>query len=174
MQEIHFNLNPRYAVFFEDDGSRDHVACHEFGHTIGLRHWGNPPDSVGPPAATCMNANTPNGPTELHQIDIDHINAYRYSAPPPSRRMKPLGPDPMRSDRSRTRVPRRSRPRATRSLRAMARRVGRRSSAGRSAAVRPGRTFGDPSGTPLHYAAITIRISELLGGGLAAHRRRSS
>ena len=88
MQEIHFNLNGRYAVFFEDDGSRDHVACHEFGHTVGLRHWGNPPDSVGPSAATCMNANTPNGPTELHQNDVDHINAYHYVAPPPSRRME--------------------------------------------------------------------------------------
>ena len=90
-QELHFNLNPRYAVFFEDDGSRDHVACHELGHTIGLRHWGNPPVSVGPSAATCMNADTPDGPPNLHQIDIDHINAYRYVAPPPSRRIKLVG-----------------------------------------------------------------------------------
>ncbi len=167
MQEIHFNLNARYAVFFEDDGSRDHVACHEFGHTIGLRHWGNPPDSIGPPAATCMNANTPNGPTELNQIDIDHINAYHYSAPPPSRRMKPLSisPDPMGpiADAGAEALEAESYP----SLRAMAA-ASDVIVRGTVAAVQPGRTFGDPSGTPLHYAAITIRISELLGGALAS------
>ncbi len=90
-QELNFNLNARYSVFFEDDGSRDHVACHELGHTVGLRHWGNPPVSVGPSAATCMNADTPDGPPNLHQIDIDHINAYHYVAPPPSRRIKLVG-----------------------------------------------------------------------------------
>lgn len=40
-QRMHFNLNPRYAIFFADDASRDHVTCHELGHTVGLRHWGN-------------------------------------------------------------------------------------------------------------------------------------
>jgi hypothetical protein len=165
MQEIHFNLNPRYAVFFEDDGSRDHVACHEFGHTVGLRHWGNPPDSVGPPAATCMNANTPNGPTELHQIDIDHINAYHYIAPPPSRRMKlvsrpadRMGPiadagvEGLESERYA-------------SLRALT----HASDAvvrGTVVAVEPGRSFGDPGGVPLHYAATTIRVGEVVAGGL--------
>jgi hypothetical protein len=77
-QTMWFNLNPRYAIFFDDDASRDHVTCHELGHTLGMRHWGNPPQSEGPQAATCMNANTPDGPTTLDQIDIDHINAYPY------------------------------------------------------------------------------------------------
>jgi hypothetical protein len=75
-QELHFNLNPRYASFFADDASRRSLSCHELGHTIGLRHWGNPPISDGPTAATCMNADTPNGPTALHQWDREHIAAY--------------------------------------------------------------------------------------------------
>jgi hypothetical protein len=165
MQEIHFNLNARYAVFFEDDGSRDHVACHEFGHTVGLRHWGNPPDSVGPPAATCMNANTPNGPTELHQIDIDHINAYHYVAPPPSRRMKlvsqpsdrmgPLadaGVEALESERYA------SLHTLTRATDAVVR--------GTVISIEPGRAFGDPGGVPLHYAGATIRVGEVVAGGL--------
>ncbi|MGH2455605.1 MAG: hypothetical protein ACRDHD_05045 [Candidatus Limnocylindria bacterium] len=79
-QEIHFNLNPRYVAFFADDQSTDHIACHELGHTLGLRHWGNPPQSRGPAAATCMNVDTPDGPTALHQLDRDHIRDY-YAAP---------------------------------------------------------------------------------------------
>lgn len=79
-QELHFNLNARYGAFFADDDSRIHLACHEIGHTVGLRHWGNPPNSDGPVAATCMNADTPNGPVSLHQFDRDHIDAY-YARP---------------------------------------------------------------------------------------------
>jgi len=167
MQEIHFNLNSRYFVFFEDDDSRDHVACHEFGHTIGLRHWGNPPDSVGPSAATCMNANTPNGPTVLHQIDIDHINAYLYVAPPPSKRMKRVsapadairqmgnaGVEALEAERY-----------------ASLRDLTRASDAivrGTIVAVQPGRTFGDSASAPLQYAAATIRIGEVIAGALMA------
>ena len=165
MQEIHFNLNARYAVFFEDDGSRDHVACHEFGHTLGLRHWGNPPESVGPSAATCMNANTPNGPTGLHQIDVDHINAYHYVAPPPSRRMKlvhapavptgSLGQAPVDALEVERYASLRE---LTQASDAIVR--------GTVVAVQPGRAFGDPGGVPLHYAAATIRIGEVLVGSL--------
>ena len=75
-QELHFNLNARYAVYLGDDASRDYMACHELGHTLGLRHWGNPPESEGPAAATCMNADTPNGPVDLHEFDRTNINAY--------------------------------------------------------------------------------------------------
>ena len=167
MQEIHFNVNSRYFVFFEDDGSRDHVACHEFGHTIGLRHWGNPPDSVGPSAATCMNANTPNGPTVLHQIDIDHINAYRYVAPPPSKRMKMVsGPaDAIRQvGNAGVEALEAERYASLRDLTRASDAIVR----GTIVAVQPGRTFGDPAGAPLHYAAATIRIGEVLAGGLTA------
>jgi hypothetical protein len=79
-QELHFNLNARYAAFFADDDSRTHLACHEIGHSVGLRHWGNPPRTDGPVAATCMHADTPNGPVSLHRYDRAHINAY-YARP---------------------------------------------------------------------------------------------
>jgi hypothetical protein len=81
-QEMYFNLNPRYGAYLADDDSRTYLACHELGHTIGLWHWGNPPASDGPAAATCMNADSPDGPTRLHRFDRDHIDAYY--APPPS------------------------------------------------------------------------------------------
>jgi hypothetical protein len=86
-QQLTFNLNPRYATYLNDVGSRDYVACHELGHTVGLRHWGNPPESVGPVAATCMNADTPDGPPDLAADDIERINAYSYvRAPSPRHR----------------------------------------------------------------------------------------
>lgn len=165
MQELHFNLNSRFAAFFEDDGSRDHVACHELGHTVGLRHWGNPPESVGPSAATCMNANTPNGPTELHPIDVDHINAYHYVAPPPSRRMELVsgtedvagqigaaGVEALEVERHA------SLRELTRAADAVVRAT--------VAAVEPGRTFGDPAGMSLHYAAVSLRVGEVLAGSV--------
>lgn len=168
MQELHFNLNPRLAVYFEDDGSRDHVACHELGHTIGLRHWGNPPASAGPTAATCMNADTPNGATVLHQIDIDHIDAYRYIAPPPSRRIRLLSaPDAPVAETSpgpmvETGIEALEVERFT-SLAAM--------TAGSDAVVlgtvdnvAPGRVFGDPERTALHFASVRIQVEELIAG----------
>ena len=79
-QELHFNLNARYAAFFADDDSRTHLACHEIGHSVGLRHWGNPPRSDGPAAATCMTADTPNGHPNLDRRDRAHLNAY-YARP---------------------------------------------------------------------------------------------
>jgi len=75
-QELHFNLNARYAAYFGDDASRNYMACHELGHTLGLRHWGNPPESDGPVAATCMNADTPDGPEDVHEFDRSRINDY--------------------------------------------------------------------------------------------------
>lgn len=75
-QELHFNLNPRYAAYFADNASRDYMACHEMGHSIGLRHWGNPPRSDGPAAATCMQPDAPDGPRTLHQFDREHLDTY--------------------------------------------------------------------------------------------------
>ncbi len=159
-QELFLNLNPRYAVFFDDDASRDHVTCHELGHTLGLRHWGNPPESNGPAAATCMNSNTPNGPTHLHQIDIDHINAYGYRtqpAPAPKWRqyvLMPLGLsrniDPIEVEHSG------SLDEIANGADAVV--------VGRISEVRPGRVFGGRSGRPLHYGAASLDVTAVLGG----------
>jgi hypothetical protein len=81
-QELHFNLNPRYAAYFADRASRDYMACHELGHTIGMRHWGNPPRTDGPVAATCMTPDNPDGPADLHAYDRRHIDQY-YELPQP-------------------------------------------------------------------------------------------
>jgi hypothetical protein len=75
-QELYFNLNARYGGYFGDVASRDYMACHEMGHTVGLRHWGNPPRSEWPAAPTCMQPDEPNGPTTLDIHDRDHLDAY--------------------------------------------------------------------------------------------------
>ena len=173
-QEMHFNVNSRYSVFFADDASRDHVTCHELGHTIGLRHWGNPPQTSGPDiGATCMNANTPDGPTVLHEFDIDHINAYRYrrEAPPPHWRNTPMISGVPRLEAwsgslQATEVERQATTLAelTRAADAVVR--------GRIVEVLPGRVFGSHD-RPLHYASATVAVDELLAGVLpGAHRSR--
>ena len=172
-QELHFNLNPSVAVFFADDGSRDHVACHELGHTLGLRHWGNPPESAGPPAATCMNADTPDGPPDLHQVDREHIDLYRYSTLPPA-----LQPVPLDIPEERIRLFLRRTTWADAfvvatelehygslaDMAAAADAVVR----GRVLDVAPGRSFGGASGRGLHYAAVTLGVDEVAAGELPA------
>jgi hypothetical protein len=162
-QEMHFNLNPRYGLFFDDEESRRHVACHELGHTLGLRHWGNPPETDGPVGATCMHANTPNGPTGLHETDIDHINEYPYRlrrVPSGLRIVRDARPmlamaDPA-VDANEVETP------AT-----LAELVTTADAVvhGRIAAVRLGRTFG-PASRPLPYAAVDVSVLERVAGTL--------
>ena len=170
-QELHFNLNPSMTIFFADDGSRDHVTCHELGHTLGLRHWGNPPESVGPPAETCMNSDTPDGPPNLHQVDHEHINAYLYSMHSPSRNQRPMD---IPTDRERLLLTSWSDTVAeaieldqyaslaelTRGSDAVVR--------GRVLDVGAGRVFGDPEHSALHYAAVTVAVAEVAAGALPA------
>lgn len=165
-QELYLNLNPRYAVFFGDDASRAHVACHELGHTVGLRHWGNPPESAGPAAATCMTANTPNGSTGLHEIDIEHINAYRYRTPPTPRMERFTIASPwFGASVEATEIESAS---TLAELTAEADAVVR----GRITAIDPGRVFGGATGRPFHYAAATLTVDEVVAGTLPAGHRR--
>ncbi|HEX2767573.1 MAG TPA: hypothetical protein VHR55_13160 [Candidatus Limnocylindria bacterium] len=162
-QELYFNLNPRYSIFFDDDGSRDHVACHELGHTLGLHHWGNPPETDGPVGATCMNANTPNGPTFLAAEDVEHINAYRYDFYPTPRGVEvvraPSLDGAMASGMiEATGVPA---PRTLGQLVAGSDVV----LVGRITDVEPGRAFGPP-GRQLTYAAVSVGVTRLVGGSL--------
>lgn len=165
-QQMHFNLNPRYAVFFADDANRDHITCHELGHTVGLLHWGNPPQTDGPPAATCMNANTPSGPTGLHQIDRDHLDAYRLARPPvrrPNVRFIVSAPQRGTAWTGATAEALELGWFATLSdLVAGADAVVR----GRIVAVEAGRMFGGATGVPFSYAAATVRVDDLIAGTL--------
>jgi hypothetical protein len=166
-QELHLNLNPRYGIFFDDDGSRRHVACHELGHTLGLRHWGNPPETDAPVGETCMQANTPNGPTGLHPTDVDHINAYpSYVRQPPrglehgrspGAEVTAAAPTGTITGASQVETPAN-----------LAQLIGSADAVvhGRVVAVEPGRVFGSTS-YPLHYAAVTVRVAEVLAGSVA-------
>ena len=72
-QRLRFNLDAAYAAFFADDPSRDSIACHELGHTLGLNHWGSQPGFI---TATCMRPNLPDGPVNLHWKDVEHLDGY--------------------------------------------------------------------------------------------------
>jgi hypothetical protein len=161
-QELHLNVNPRYGLFFDDDGSRRHVACHELGHTLGLRHWGNPPETDGPVGATCMNANTPNGPTGLDATDIDHINAYpSYDTHPDPRIQVARTPESDGMAGSGGLVGA-SQVEVTHSLDQL---IDTADAVvlGQVVAVEAGRSFGSDS-WKLHYAAVTVRVDDVAAG----------
>lgn len=165
-QELHLNYNPRYGLFFDDDASRGHIACHELGHTLGLRHWGNPPETDGPVGATCMNANTPNGPTSLHQADIDHLNRYPFRViPTPAGVRVVRGPSPDMPFLGTTVGPLHAL--ETEEATSLVELIAGSDAVvhGRISALEPGRVFG-PSNRPLHYAAATVQVVGLLAGGL--------
>jgi hypothetical protein len=157
-QELHFNLNARYVSYLGDDGSRAYVACHELGHTVGLSHWGNPPESSGPPAATCMQADVADGPTNLDPADVARIDAYPYPLRRPGRHVLLAGASGVL-------------PFGAGGVQALEiERVATLSALvsgsdavvrGRVAAVAPGRMFGS-----LHYAELSLEVAALLAGRL--------
>jgi hypothetical protein len=165
-QELHLNLNPRYRIFFDDDASRRHVACHELGHTIGLRHWGNPPETDGPVGATCMNANTPNGPIGLDSTDVDHINAYPTYVRRPDRRIE-ISRAPAGGAVAATGTGVLAGADQIETAGSLAALIATADAVvlGRVLAVDAGRSFGSDSYT-LHYAAVTVRVDEIVAGGV--------
>lgn len=168
-QELFFNLNPRFSIFFDDDASRDHVTCHELGHTVGLRHWGNPPESTGPSASTCLNGNTPNGPTSLHELDVDHINAYPYAFwPTPPGVEISRAPDDALAAGAMIEATGTESPRSLDALVAASDAVVH----GRVVDVEEGRRFG-PASRQLAYAAVTVEVLERLSGPFPAAGERT-
>jgi hypothetical protein len=166
-QELHLNLNPRYGVFFDDDGSRRHVACHELGHTLGLRHWGNPPETDGPVGATCMTANTPNGFDGLHPTDVDHIDAYPSYIEDSDRRIEIARP-PATGATAATATGTLTGADQIEAADSLPELIATADAVvlGRIIAVETGRSFGSSSYT-LQYAAITVRVDDVLAGDVA-------
>jgi len=166
-QELHLNVNPRFGLFFDDEASRGHVACHELGHTLGLLHWGNPPETDGPLGATCMNANTPNGPTSLHPVDIDHLNAYGFPVRPPPAGVQVVRADPDPSTLAA--IPAGSvEALETASAGSLPALIDASDAVvhGRVTSVERGRVFGPPN-RPLHYASVSVAVREVIHGSLA-------
>lgn len=74
-QEVRFNAS--YMGAYTTAAERQTIACHELGHTVGLRHWNNPDDGhhAQYPFSSCMY--TPSGQanrTGLSGIDANHID----------------------------------------------------------------------------------------------------
>lgn len=61
------------ATYYDTQTNRRKIACHELGHTVGLRHWNDYHTGTG----SCMyNSPLTASTTGLSQHDRDHINAY--------------------------------------------------------------------------------------------------
>lgn len=60
---VKFNLS--YPSYYDTASERRHIACHEFGHTVGLNHTTNQTSCMGPPGTLYWSSH-----------DVEHINAY--------------------------------------------------------------------------------------------------
>jgi hypothetical protein len=111
-----------------------------------------------------MTTNTPNGATGLHQVDIDHINAYPYRVPRRSPTLRLVhAPDEARMvARGSGEIVGASEIEQFGSVQAL---VGGADLVvrGRVTGVAGGRIFG-PASHPLAYARVTITVDEVLAG----------
>ena len=126
-----------------------------------------------------MNSNTPNGPTSLHEIDIDHINATTIRPRPPAGRDSDGWPrsrivrdEPVASitasGAGSIDVTGPDTPTSLAELVDLSDAV----VLGHVTAVEPGRVFG-PASSALHYASVTVSVAQTLSGSLAAADRES-
>lgn len=67
-QYLRFNLYS--SIFFDTDIERRDLACHEFGHTVALRHVGD--DN------TCMNDDSGRVPGNLRNINSTEVGQINY------------------------------------------------------------------------------------------------
>jgi len=73
-QIIRWNMT-YYAPFLDVSTERRYLACHEFGHTIGLRHQTPRLDHL----SSCMinfSFSDPRYPNTLESHDVSHINSF--------------------------------------------------------------------------------------------------
>ncbi len=73
--QLVFYNNGRYPNDYNSTAERDHMACHELGHTLGLRHTTLPSCMFNPSADFTQGTNT-----TLHDIDCifqAYVNGVR-------------------------------------------------------------------------------------------------
>lgn len=65
-QILRYNLF--YAAYYDTTAEQQRTACHELGHTVGLRHTSN--------TTTCMKSSAPLSTSYFDSHDKGHLNGY--------------------------------------------------------------------------------------------------